>query len=116
MHDSEKTSEARRGMPHWHLLINETVGAVTERVLRHQWRVGLSHFRLVDKADTKTPYYVTKYLTKADTEVRIRASLNYGAASMLSTITDRTIRAVNSLGYVEERRREDATSETRKDA
>jgi hypothetical protein len=80
-HNSAQTSEERRGMPHWHVLIHENEGRVTERQLSAGWRFGYSQFRLVDRNDTKTPYYVTKYLTKENTDARLRASLDYGRAT-----------------------------------
>jgi hypothetical protein len=79
-HDSAKTSDERRGVPHWHLLIHENLGRVTERQLSCGWRYGWSQFRLVDRADSRTPFYLTKYLTKSETAARLRASIDYGRA------------------------------------
>lgn len=102
-HNSGRTSDAKRGRPHWHVLLHEQSedarlvlpdewarrpsgdiasdkygGAyLAENVfLKQQWRLGFSSWALC-----RTPQaagYLCKYLTKEDTNIRIRASFRYG--------------------------------------
>ncbi len=82
-------SEAHKsGLPHWHLLLHEVTGTVRKRQLEDAWRNGFSHFRLVDKVDSRVPYYITKYLTKSATTPRLRASKDYGRTAV-RTIAER---------------------------
>lgn len=67
----------KSGLPHYHCLVHETIGAVTYRQLSSTWPHGFVNFKLVDTHDTKCAYYVTKYLAKS-AEARVRASLGYG--------------------------------------
>jgi hypothetical protein len=87
---------AHHGMVHFHCLIHENSGSVSKRCLEAAWRHGFSQFRLVDKQDTRTPYYVTKYLTKADTSARMRASTQYGR-NTLRNISERMDLAVHEV-------------------
>lgn len=102
-HNGPKTTDEKRGRPHWHCLIHETDPAgllvtadewarndngehrtdrygnplVSDNALvRSAWKAGFSSFALC-----RTPLaagYVCKYLTKEDAHVRIRASQAYG--------------------------------------
>jgi len=74
----------KSGDPHWHALIHETSGKVTERILSGQWALGFSKHRLVkDDEGHKHAAYVTKYLSKSS-DARVRASLRYGDINALS--------------------------------
>lgn len=67
----------KSGMPHYHLLIHEPVGMpVRHRVLKEQWRLGFSNFKLVE-AGKVAARYVCKYLAKSSI-ARVRASVGYG--------------------------------------
>jgi hypothetical protein len=88
----------KSGLPHWHLLLHENSGSVRKRTLEGAWRHGLSHFRLVDNSDTKTPYYVTKYLTKSVTMPRMLASTDYGRTPV-RTIAERLDLALANLPH-----------------
>lgn len=67
--------EHKTGLPHFHLLVHEIGDTpVRHEVLKGQWGLGFSNFKL---ADPTAANYVTKYLTKA-TRAQIRASLAYG--------------------------------------
>lgn len=63
------------GFPHVHAILHETVGGVTERILRNQWSYG--HSKHVLARSSAACHYVCKYLAKSK-EARIRASLRYG--------------------------------------
>jgi hypothetical protein len=67
----------KTGVPHWHVLIHEYDGKVTKAKLEAAWRYGFSHFRLVERENTKTAWYVCKYLGKSAL-ARVRASQQYG--------------------------------------
>lgn len=102
-HNGSASSELKRGRPHWHVLLHETdVGAplvlphefavdksgrpITDKYgngyvsdtafLKSQWKAGLSRFQLCGTPQAAT--YLTKYLTKDTSSVRIRASSRYG--------------------------------------
>lgn len=102
-HASAKSSELKRGRPHWHVLFHEVHGGAplvtadeiavnSEGVpiadkygnwyvadtsfLRRQWHAGHSRMQLCGSPQAAT--YLTKYLTKEDLSVRIRASGRYG--------------------------------------
>ena len=62
------------GLPHYHLLVHEVAGTVTNRDLRDAWTEG---FSLAKLADGKAPWYVCKYISK-EARQRVRASLHYG--------------------------------------
>lgn len=69
------------GFPHWHLLVHESEeNAVLHADLRDNWVHGFSHFRLADREDNRTAYYVCKYLSKTMC-ARVRASSFYGKSS-----------------------------------
>lgn len=78
-HDSDKTSEAYRGLPHYHCLIHEATldDVVPKRCLQRQWWHGHSSFKLVPEGDMRQVHYVCKYLAK-ETKARVRASVRYG--------------------------------------
>lgn len=63
------------GLPHYHVLVHEYDGMVTERMLARQWRLGFSQWRLV--ASPAAARYVCKYLSK-NPLARVRASSGYG--------------------------------------
>lgn len=67
----------KSGLPHYHILVHERWlgGTVTERTMRHQWKLGHSKFNLVH--DAGASWYVAKYLAKAS-RARVRASERYG--------------------------------------
>lgn len=67
----------KSGLPHYHILVHEVSPAhkVGERVLRLQWKLGHSKFKLVE--GSATAGYVAKYLAKSS-EARVRASVRYG--------------------------------------
>lgn len=103
-HASGKTSELKRGRPHFHCLIHQASGAQlveshewarkpngdvrTDKFgnplvddaafLKRQWQVGFSTFAMCRSPQAAS--YVCKYLTKEETSVRIRASFRYGAS------------------------------------
>ena len=72
-------SEAHKdGFPHLHILIHEPEGSeVRKAMLEEQWRIGFSHWRLVDRNEAQAAVYVCKYLAK-EARTRVRASLHYG--------------------------------------
>lgn len=63
------------GLPHYHVLIHEHVGAVKHATLAKQWLLGFEKYRLV--TDLREATYLCKYLSKA-TVARVRASVRYG--------------------------------------
>lgn len=67
----------KTGYPHFHALIHETDPAcpVRKSVLREQWRLGFSTFKLVDSP--RAASYLCKYLSK-ELSTRVRSSLGYG--------------------------------------
>jgi hypothetical protein len=76
----------KSGVPHWHVLIHEYEGKVTKAKLEASWRYGFSHFRLVERENIKTAWYVCKYLGKSAL-ARVRASQQYGTPKA-ATIAD----------------------------
>lgn len=102
-HNSARTSLLKRGRPHFHCLLHQTEGAAlvlplewsrkttlelrTDRLgnpllddnsfLKRQWTCGHSTFAFCRSPQAAS--YLTKYLTKEETAVRIRASFGYGA-------------------------------------
>lgn len=70
----------KSGVPHWHILLHEHEGRATKRVLEKAWRIGISHWRLVE--GVKPAAYVCKYLTKT-LQMRPRASGQYGTAGVV---------------------------------
>lgn len=101
-HASGKTSELKRGRPHFHCLIHQATGAqLVERdewawkpdgtvrtdrygnpvvsdaaFLKREWKLGFSSFAMCRSPQAAS--YVCKYLTKEEAAVRIRASFRYG--------------------------------------
>lgn len=102
-HNSAKTSEQKRGRPHWHVILHETSSeallvlphewavdkngqAITDQYgnalvhdrafLKAQWKQG--HSKFAHCATPKAASYCCKYLTKEDAQARIRASGQYG--------------------------------------
>lgn len=66
------------GLPHYHALIHEYgMQPVRYRQLAGQWPLGHCMFKLIDPADLRACWYVTKYLAKS-ADARVRASLGYG--------------------------------------
>jgi hypothetical protein len=76
----------KSGLPHWHVLVHEYKGKVVKAKLEAAWRYGFSHFRLVDRQQTKTAWYVCKYLGKSAL-ARVRASQHYGTPTCV-TVTE----------------------------
>ena len=65
--------------PHYHILIHEVSGRLTERVIRDQWRGkgnGFCEAKLV-RGGPEEQLYLCKYLSK-DNRARVRASIGYG--------------------------------------
>lgn len=102
-HNGAKTSEAKRGRPHWHVLLHECTGdfrlvlpgewmrksngqPATDQhgnplvgdhaFLKQQWTYGLSRWALCRTPQAAS--YLCKYLTKEEARVRLRASFRYG--------------------------------------
>lgn len=102
-HNSAKTSDLKRGRPHWHVILHETSdGGLL--VLPHEWAVDKNGQAITDKygnalvhdraflkaqwtyghssfahcATPRAAAYCCKYLTKEEAQVRIRASGQYG--------------------------------------
>lgn len=78
----------KSGVPHWHILVHEHEGRASKRCLEQAWRVGFSHWRLVE--GVKPAAYVCKYLTKS-LLTRVRASAQYGSAGP-RLVTERLLR------------------------
>ena len=70
----------KSGLPHWHVLLHEirTEPPLRHRVLKDQWKLGFTDFKLVDPTDTAAAGYVSKYLAKSAL-ARVRASARYGS-------------------------------------
>lgn len=83
------------GWPHVHLLLHESLTPVRKAVLESQWRLGFSHWRLVDR-EAKAATYVCKYLAK-DALTRVRASQNYGQSHKVRVIAERAKTASSEL-------------------
>lgn len=69
----------RSGFPHLHVLVHEYSGGgeVKKRQLDSQWKLGFTHFRLVDADQTgRAAMYVAKYISKDGG--RVRSSIRYG--------------------------------------
>jgi hypothetical protein len=94
----------KTGVPHWHVLIHETQGKVVKAKLEAAWRYGFSHFRLVDKQQTKTSWYVCKYLGKSAL-ARVRASESYGAPKVatIAEVVEGQLQVLRSSIVVSER-------------
>lgn len=78
----------KSGDPHLHILLHEASAALLKAKLEAQWRIGFSHWRLVDGADPRSAYYVCKYLAK-DALTRVRASQRYGQGGNVALVTER---------------------------
>lgn len=81
------TERHKSGDPHLHLLLHEAKQPVTKATLEEQWRLGFSHWRLVDR-DPGAATYVCKYLAK-DALTRVRASQHYGQPTLVRRLTER---------------------------
>lgn len=68
----------KSGLPHYHVLVHEADPRIPLRHkwLKEQWRVGFSDYKLV--TDNRAVGYVTKYISKSEFLVRVRASEDYG--------------------------------------
>lgn len=83
----------KSGLPHYHLLIHQSIGTVLHRQLQSSWDHGFSNWKLV--ADEAAAAYVCKYLAKSAL-ARVRASVKYGtsgrelALGEVSAITTRS--------------------------
>lgn len=64
-------------LPHYHMLVHEVAGStsVKHAILRDQWHMGFTHWKLVN--DPRAATYLCKYLSKS-TIARVRASVRYG--------------------------------------
>lgn len=105
-HNGAKTSDAKRGRPHWHVLLheqNEDARLVLPSewarwpngeprsdkygqpypaetsFLKRQWNIGHCTFSMARNAQAAG--YLCKYLTKEDAHTRVRASFRYGHTS-----------------------------------
>lgn len=87
------TEAHKSGLPHYHILIHEYVGAITKRDLEDKWRFGFSHWRLI--TDAKACGYCCKYLAKSAL-TRVRASEDYGQP-VHGLITERIERATRQF-------------------
>lgn len=85
----------KSGDPHFHILIHEQGLNIPKRELEAQWRIGFSHWRLVER-DSSAAVYVCKYLSK-DARTRVRASQSYGQVHKVKCITERALRATHSI-------------------
>ena len=67
----------KSGLAHYHILVHEVspLETVGERILRQQWKLGHSKFKLVE--GSAVAGYVAKYIAKSS-EARVRASVRYG--------------------------------------
>jgi len=68
----------REVFPHYHVLITEHEGRLSEEDLRTQWRsrIGFAEAKLM-RGPPEGALYLCKYLTK-DSRARVRASIGYG--------------------------------------
>lgn len=68
----------KSGLPHYHMLLHEKPfgGEIPKRILKYQWHLGHTDFKLVDDAQHKAEY-MCKYLAKS-LLARVRASKGYG--------------------------------------
>lgn len=78
----------KSGLPHFHVLVSEfeRLGSDvwdTYCILKSQWRLGHSDFGGVDKGSPREASYICKYLSKS-MFARVRASIDYGTASVAS--------------------------------
>lgn len=89
------TEAHKSGDPHLHILLHEPGQPVTKRILETQWKLGFSHWRLVDR-DKQAAVYACKYLSKSAL-TRVRASQRYGQSEALSILSRRLIQAAARL-------------------
>ncbi len=75
------------GFPHVHLLIHEQEYMHRKAALEAQWRIGFSHWRLVER-EPSAAIYVCKYLAK-DALARVRASQSYGQRHKVAVAAER---------------------------
>ncbi len=85
----------KSGLPHYHILVHEVDPGhpVPARVLRHQWQLGFTKFKLVDTEGVQAARYVSKYLAKSAL-ARVRASARYGDVAALLERTTKVVSAV----------------------
>ena len=81
----------KSGLPHYHVLVHEwsDLNPVRHRTLTDAWTLGFTKFNLVkhDESQSKTAWYVCKYLTKS-AMARVRASVGYGNIRSLNIAVD----------------------------
>lgn len=77
----------KSGLPHYHILVHECGGAVRQHMLRDQWTLGYSKWKLCE--NNKAAWYVTKYLTKG-AHARVRASIRYGLGLACQPVVEDT--------------------------
>lgn len=70
------------GQPHFHMLVHEhdRKGTLTRDILRDQWKLGFTKWKMIDDHTTDARY-VCKYISKSGA-VRPRASAQYGKMSL----------------------------------
>lgn len=124
MHNSQATQSVKRYRPHWHILLHDKIGCsplvipdewetdalgnvATDRYgnpylkntayLKEQWAdVGFSTFALCRSPQAAA--YMCKYLTKAESMVRIRNSFRYGGDGEAEPIPGAVAPAVRNVG------------------
>ena len=84
--------------PHFHLLLHERDQPVRKSVLERQWGMGVSHWRLIDKAEPRQAGYCCKYIAKSPL-TRVRASGRYGQVDA-DRITELVSDAANKVQMV----------------
>jgi len=81
-HNSENTSDWKRGRPHFHMLVHEYPNSpMRKHFLDDAWHHGFSQWRLT--RDQEAAWYVSKYITKSN-DARVRASLDYGSPPLIA--------------------------------
>lgn len=73
------------GAPHFHCLVHEYGTAVPKRVLRGQWTLGFTKWKLVEHQGAAG--YVCKYLYKSSM-ARVRASVRYGEGPLIGSFRE----------------------------
>ena len=84
------------GDPHFHIILHEPSSPVRKSLLEKQWRLGFSHWRLVDTLDSRSAYYACKYLSK-DAQTRVRASVRYGQPQLVAALTERLVKVSDAV-------------------
>ena len=98
------------GFPHVHLLLHEQGEPISKRTLEEQWRIGFSHWRLVNSGDPRSAWYVCKYLAK-DALTRVRASGRYGQGRLICQLTEQTNKVCDAVRDATERNGDAAFSQ-----